>query len=115
MSAGDSSQASKKVSGSFSAGVVVTPGPPREVVKDEGPAAVLLTILIIVGLLILLATDLVLNGKLSPQWLDAITSDSEVGLVLTTIYIIYIELGRDRRDRAKDRPDREGEGRDRRG
>ncbi len=89
------------------AGAVVSPKGPAEAIQESGPTAVLLTLLIIVGGTIVILTGLVLSGRLGKEWLDAITSDSEVGLVLTTIYIIAIELDRDRRDRAKDRKEDE--------
>ncbi|MGP8074474.1 MAG: hypothetical protein ACLQD9_05785 [Thermoplasmata archaeon] len=90
-----------------SKGTYVYPTKPTEAVTQEGPTSLLLALLIVVGGVIVILTGLVLADKLSSAWLDAITSDSEVGLVLTTIYIITIELGRDRKDREKERRDRE--------
>lgn len=88
--------------GKAAPGKVVSPAKPSETIKEEGPTALLLALLIVVGGLIVILTGLVLAGKLGKPWLDAITSDSEVGLVLTTVYIIAIELNRDRRDREKE-------------
>lgn len=57
----------------------------------------LIVILVVVAGYVLLVSYLVVRGDLNQIYLTAVIADSEAGLVLVTIYLLVIELRRDRR------------------
>jgi hypothetical protein len=57
----------------------------------------LIVILVVVAGCVLLVSFLVVGGDLNQIYLTALIADSEAGLVLVTIYLLVIELRRDRR------------------
>ncbi len=58
---------------------------------------VLLVTLTVTAGVVLLISYLVVGGHLSQIYLTVLIADSEVGLVLVTIYLLVVELRRDRK------------------
>lgn len=79
-------------------GIVDTRTIPTTVPVIAWEIAILIAI-VVAGSLVLIITYLVVSGHLHQIYLTALVADSEAGLVLATIYLLVIELRRDREDR----------------
>lgn len=62
---------------------------------------VLITVLTIVAGVVILISYLVVGGYLGQIYLTVLIADSEAGLVLVTIYLLVVELRRDRKGESR--------------
>jgi hypothetical protein len=90
--------------------VIDTKAIPTSVPVAAWEIAIIIAI-VVVGGLVLTITYLVVAGKLDQIYLTALVADAESGLVLATVYLLVIELRRDREEReGKEKREREAKG-----